>query len=73
MIYVVRSSDGRFWRRGKLVKTREAASFGHSPSGVAQVLRRARTARPDVQWEAVPFRDAAGMTAPQGQPSGTQQ
>jgi hypothetical protein len=58
VIYVVRSNTGQFYRRGKLVRSREAASFGHSPSGAAGILERARAAFPSLQWEAVPFRDA---------------
>lgn len=60
MIYVVRSSTGQFYRRGKLVRSREAASFGHSPSGARGIVERARAAFPGLQWEAVPFREAAG-------------
>jgi hypothetical protein len=57
VIYVVRSNTGQFYRRGKLVRSHTAASFGHSPSGVAGILTRARTSFPELQWEAVPFRE----------------
>lgn len=62
MIYVVRSNTGQFYRRGKLVRQHTAASCGHSPSGAAGILSRARAAFPELQWEAVPFRDAAQAT-----------
>jgi hypothetical protein len=58
VIYVVRCNTGQFYRRGKLVRSDMAASFGHSPSGVAGILERARKAFPDLQWEAIPFRMA---------------
>ena len=58
MIYVVRASDGHYYRRGKLVRQEMAASFGHSPSGVAGIIKRAQANFPDLQWEAVPFRMA---------------
>lgn len=58
MIYVVRCNTGQFYRRGKLVRSETAASFGHSPSGVAGIIQRAKKAFPDLQWEAVPFRMA---------------
>jgi hypothetical protein len=63
VIYVVRSSTGQFYRRGKLVKSHAAASFGHCPSGVAGILKRAQATFPALQWEAVPFRDAAPYCA----------
>lgn len=59
MIYVVRSNTGQFYRRGRLVRSRQAASFGHSPSGAAGILERARKAFPSLEWKAVPFREAA--------------
>jgi hypothetical protein len=58
VIYVVRASDGHYYRRGKLVRSEMAASFGHSPSGVAGIIKRASARFPDLQWEAVPFRMA---------------
>lgn len=61
MMYVVQCDDGRFYRRGKLVRSREAASFGWSPSGAKGILERARKAFPDMVWEAVPFRENAAM------------
>lgn len=61
MMYIVQCGDGRFYRRGKLVQSRNAASFGHSPSGAAGILERARRTFPDLPWEAVPFRENAEM------------
>lgn len=58
MIYVVRCNTGQFYRRGKLVRSEMAASFGHSPSGVAGIIKRAQISFPELQWEAVPFRMA---------------
>lgn len=61
MMYIVQCGDGRFYRRGKLVASRMAASFRHSPSGAAGILIRAQRTFPDLQWEAVPFRENAPM------------
>jgi hypothetical protein len=56
VIYVVRCNTGQFYRRGKLVRSHMAASFGHCPSGVAGILKRARAKFPDLEWEAAPLR-----------------
>lgn len=58
-MYVVQEADnGLFYRRGKLVHGCLAASFGHSPSGVAGIMKRARASYPALRWQAVPLRDA---------------
>lgn len=63
MIYVVRSSAGTYYRRGKQVRSVMAASYGYSPSGVKGILARARKTFPDLQWAAVSFREARDAAA----------